>query len=187
MTYLVSGIFLWIVVHLFPSVAPAARERLVSRLGEHPYKGAFSLLILGALALMIYGWRHSVPVHVYLPAATLQPLGMLLTVVGFVLIVAASFPTRIKRVVRHPQLSGVLLWALAHLMLNGDSRSVTLFSALGAWCVVSMLTINRRDGPREQPAVPGWGTEVAIVAIALVLVALVVYFHQYLSGVPLLG
>jgi len=185
MMILVLGLVLWMTVHLFPSVAPAQRQQLIDRLGENAYKGVFSLLIILSIVLMVLGWRTTLPAYVYLPAAPLALPAMLLVVLGLVLVVAANFPSRIKKLIRHPQLSGVLLWALAHLMLNGDSRSVMLFSALGAWCVISMLTTNKREGAWIKPEPSGWGTEILIVVIAVLVSALLMHFHSYLSGVPL--
>jgi uncharacterized membrane protein len=187
MSMLVTGLLIWIVVHLFPSVAPARRAAVIDRLGEGPYKGIFSLLLIAALLLIVFGWRGAVPAFVYLPAGALRPVAMLLAVLGMILFVASNMPTRIKRVIRHPQLSGVLLWSIAHLMANGDNRSVALFSAMGAWSVIAMLMINRRDGARVKPEAPGWGQEVAVLVVGLVVSAVVVYFHRYLSGMPLLG
>ena len=187
MSLLILGLLIWITVHLFPSVAPARRQRLIVRHGNL-YQGLFSLLLITSLGLIIAGWRQAVPVHLYTPPAELRHPAMLLAVIGLILMVAASFRTRIKLAIRHPQLTGVLLWSIAHLLLNGDSRAVLLFGALGAWTVVSMLTINRRDGAWIKPPGPdGWLGELGIVVIGLLISALAIRFHSYLSGVPLTG
>ncbi|MBT8126143.1 MAG: NnrU protein [Gammaproteobacteria bacterium] len=188
MAMLISGLSIWIAVHLFPAVAPASRRQLMTRLGNGPYQAVFSLLLIAGLLLIVFGWRNTVPDHVYTPLAALRHPAMLLVVIGFILMVAASFPTRIKRVLRHPQLTGVLLWAIAHLLLNGDSRSVAVFGALALWTVVSMLMINRRDGAWIKPEISGaWGREIMIVIIGLAVSAVVVRFHQYLSGVAIIS
>ena len=187
MAMLALGLIIWTSVHLFPSVAPGNRERLVSRLGELTYQGLFSLLIICAILLMVFGWRSTVPHHLYTPLTALRHPAMLLAAVGFILITAASFPTRLKRVIRHPQLTGVLFWAVAHLLLNGDHRSVSLFSTLAVWCVVSMLTINHRDGAWEKPEIPdGWWREFVIVVAGLALSLALFRFHHYLSGIALM-
>lgn len=187
MSMLITGLSIWVAVHLFPSVLPDARQSLLRRIGNAAYQALFALCILGGLLLIIFGWRNSIPQPVYTPVAALREPAMLLVVAGFVLMLAANFPaTRVKRVIRHPQLGGVLLWAIAHLMLNGDNRSLWVFGVIGAWSLVSMLTINRRDGAWNRPAPPAsWTPEVIIVVAGIAVAALAAYFHEYLAGVPI--
>ena len=94
--------------------------------------------------------------------------------------------TNIKRFIRHPQLTGVVVWAIAHLLANGDSRSVVLFGGLGVWAVIAIFTINNRDGEWERPEPVPAAKDITLVAIGAVLTAVVAYFHEYLSGVALL-
>ena len=188
MLMLISGLIVFAGVHLFPSIAPARRQRLAARLGDNAYQGIFALCALAGLLLIIFGWRSTDPAFVYGPPDGLRHPAMLIVVVGMILMVAASFPTRIKRFIRHPQLTGVLLWAVAHLLLNGDSRSVLVFATIAIWSVVSMITINRRDGAWIKPVISGgWGREIVIVIIGLVGSAVIVRFHDFVSGVALLG
>lgn len=187
MSMLISGLLIWVAVHLFPSVFPGARRSLLRSLGNMAYQGLFGLCILSGLLLIIFGWRNSIPQPVYTPAAGLREPAMLLVVVGFILMAAANFPTtRFKRKIRHPQLSGVLLWAIAHLMMNGDSRSLWVFGVIGLWSLVSMFTINHRDGAwiRPEPCA-SWTVEFIIVVAGTAVAALAVYFHEYLAGIRL--
>ena len=61
MPLLLAGLTVWCLVHLFPSVAPASRENLAFKLGENPYKGLFSLFILAALVMIVFGWKTATP------------------------------------------------------------------------------------------------------------------------------
>ncbi len=187
MAYLALGLLIWIATHLFPSLLPRPRQWLVERLGI-AYQGLFSLVILAGLGLMIYGWRAAEPVLLYAPSPGFRLPAIGLIAVGFILMAAANFPrTRVKRVLRHPQLTGVLLWALAHLLLNGDSRSLVLFAGLALWSALSMFSISRRDGAWIRPEAGPWWHEIAIVVAGLAVAALAAYFHAYLAGVALLA
>ena len=79
----------------------------------------------------------------------------------------------------------MLLWAIAHLLANGDSRSLTLFGGLGAWCIVMILLINRRDGAFVKPQAPSWTVELVGIAIGLAVYALFIFLHPWIAGVPL--
>ncbi len=189
MNLLIFGLLIWITVHLFPSLAAETRQSISGKLGEMPYQGLYALCILLGLALIILGWRSTVPSQIYQPIPVLRHVAMLIVVFAFILMVAANFSkTRIKQYIRHPQLTAVFLWGLAHLLANGDSRSLILFSSMGIWSVVSMITINRRDGVWQKPqAVMPLYQEFLMIIIAVVLAAVVVRFHIYIAGVPLIG
>jgi uncharacterized membrane protein len=187
MTMIYAGLFLWIALHLLPSAAPLAKQKIIAKTGDKAYQGIFALLVFAGLLLIIFGWRNTIPEYVYNPPAGIRHMAMLIAVVGVILFISANFPTRIKLIIRHPQLSGVLLWAVAHLLLNGDSRSVTVFGALAAWSLLSMFTINRREGKWEKPQpTKGWWLEAVIVIVGLIVSVIIVRFHQYLSGIALI-
>ncbi|MCP4488869.1 MAG: NnrU protein [Gammaproteobacteria bacterium] len=189
MTIISTGLLIWVLVHLFPSVFSNQRQKLISLIGSKPYQGLFSILIIVGLVLIVSGWRNTVPAQVYLPVEQLRLPSVLLAVAGLMLVVAAKFPaTRLKFIFRHPQLTGVMAWSIAHLLMNGDSRSLLVFSVIGLWCIVLMFTINRRDGEWRKPEqVAGWGQELVMLMIGLIVAATVIYFHQYLSGIAISG
>ena len=84
-------------------------------------------------------------------------------------------------------LTGVAVWGVAHLLANGDSRSVIQFGGLSIWAVVAIVTISRGDGAWEKPDPVPVSKDVVLVVIGGVLTAVVAYFHEYLSGVALIG
>jgi len=185
MLLLVTGVALFAVVHLLRGVAPELRQRLWDKLGEGGYKGLFSLLILSSIALIILGWRSATPQFVYAPVLSFGPVSLLLMAVAFLLFVVSGRKSRLRRLLRHPQLTGVLVWAVAHLLLNGDSRSLALFGTLALWSVLEILVINRREGAWVKEEVPGWGTELASAGVTIVVVGVLIYVHRWIAGVAL--
>ncbi len=186
MIMLIAGVALWSATHLFPSIAPGARRALVERLGEKPFKGVFALLIFASLALIVLGWKGAPPVSVddylYAPPAWGRHATALLVLIAFVLFGASHGRNNIRRLVRHPQLTAVALWGVGHLLANGETRSVVLFGGLLAWAVVSIVFINRREGPRVKPeSAPLRGDIIAVVA-GFVVYAVFAAIHQWLFG-----
>ncbi|NVK17437.1 MAG: NnrU protein [Methylocystaceae bacterium] len=186
MELLILGLILWSAAHMVPVVAPTFRQGLVTKLGEWPYKGAFSFVIFASVALMVLGWRS---------IETLRPLydfysiaafpALILILVGFVLIAASILPSNFRRTFRHPQLLGFSLWAFAHLCVNGDVRSVVLFGGLLLWSVATIFLLNKRDGAFQKPEkqLPHKGVMVAALGFVLFIVA--VRGHEYFTGVAL--
>ena len=186
MLLLTTGVLLWAVAHLFPAIAVQPRERMVARLGAGPYRGLFSLTIIASLVLIVVGWRSSLPEFIYIPPVWGRGAAKFLVFFGFILFAAARAPTNIKRVLRHPQLTGVLLWAIGHLLANGESRSLILFGGLAAWSIVSMIAINRRDGAWQKPErKPIWYDLIPLVA-GFVLFTIFLFLHRLVAGVPLI-
>ncbi len=172
--------------HLVPAAAPALRQGCIDKLSFNGYRGVFSLLVLASLGLMIMGWRGSQPVSVYLPAEGLRVPALLLMVLAFLCLGASQRDTRIGHIVRHPQLTGLFIWSASHLMTNGDSRSLFLFAGLGTWAILEIILISRREGAWEKPQAPAWGKEIVGIAISLVVMAIVLWAHPWIAGVPLL-
>lgn len=183
MIWLVLGVLSWSAVHLLPSVGVSARARLVERLGEDRYKGLFALAIVLSVVLMVLGWRSAEPRLAYAAPAWSALVANVLMFVALVLFAASALPTNLKRVIRHPQLTAVAIWAGAHLLSNGDNRSLVLFGGLGLWAVVAMVTINRRDGAWEKPEPQPLAGELKPLLAAVVVFALLFWVHPYIAGV----
>ena len=186
MALLLLGLLLFAAVHFVPSLAPGLKNAWQGRLGENGYKGTFSLLLVTGLALIIIGWRGTAPEFLYRPPATLHFPALALIYLGFLLFVVSNRKSRLRRLVRHPQLTGVALWGIAHLLLNGDNRSLLLFGGLTLWAVIEIIAFNRRDGAWIKEESPGWGTEVVTLIVTVVVIGVVMWAHPWLSGVPVM-
>lgn len=183
MIWLWLGVLLWGGLHLFRSVAPGARASLMATIGEIPFKILIAIGLVGAIVLMVVGWRADTPMIFYSPPAWGGAIGMVLILIAFLLFALAHGKTNVKRFVRHPQLTGFALWALGHLLTNGDYRSVVLFGVLGLWAVVEIPLINRREGPRVAPEPVPLKTEVRPALIGLAVFVVVLVAHPWLFGV----
>jgi uncharacterized membrane protein len=183
MALLVTGVLLWTLVHLVPSAARPLRQSLVGRFGENGYKGIFSLALIGAVALIVVGWRSTPEEYLYVLPPWSRTVALGLMVVSFILIGAANYPTGIKRYLRHPMLTGVVLWSIAHLLANGTTRALVLFGVIGLWALIEIPLINKRKGACQKPGSPGLFREIRGVAISLVIFVAVLYLHPKFTGV----
>jgi uncharacterized membrane protein len=183
---LTLGVMLWAATHLFVSIGAGARARLTARIGLGPYKGLFSLTLVIALVLIVVGWRTMAPSALYLPPAGLHYMTTFLVPVAVILFISARAPTDVKQIIRHPQLAGVKLWALAHLLSNGEVRSLILFGGMLAWGVLEVIFINRRDGAWTRPTPVGMAKTLITVVIGLVISAVLMFAHPWFAGRPVM-
>jgi uncharacterized membrane protein len=85
-------------------------------------------------------------------------------------------------------LVALMLWAFAHLLVNGNLASVLLFGSFLGYGIYDVVSASQRAALGPLGRAPG-GTagDVAAVAVGLALYALLlVWGHRMLTGVPLL-
>jgi uncharacterized membrane protein len=193
LTLLILGLVVFLGSHAF-SMARGPRAALVAKLGEGPYKGLYSLVSLAGIVLIAIGYgqyRQVGYIPVWDPPVWTRHLALLLVWVAFVCFAAAYLPGRIKRHLKHPMLAGVKIWALAHLIANGDLGSILLFGSFLAWAVVARISVKRRDEAVEHGAPSGSSLNLRNDALAVVVgtvayIAFAVWLHPALIGVAVL-
>jgi uncharacterized membrane protein len=188
---LILGLAVFIGAHVFVTM----RERravAVYRFGEFPYKGIMSLVSLIGIILMGYGfayYRAAGMINVWYPPAFTRHITVALVWPAIIFVTAAYIRGDIARKLKHPMLVGVKLWALAHLISNGDLGSILLFGGLLGWAVFDRISLKRRSDPGGPPIPYGGRTNdiIAVVVGTLVYLALGFWFHPYVIGVPAFG
>ncbi len=178
MGLLIAGVALWWAAHLFKRIAPGARARLGGA-----GKGLVGLVLVASVVMMVYGYRWAPQVDIWYPPAWLVPVNNLLMLGAVYLYAASGLKTRITRVIRHPQLTAVKIWAVAHLLVNGDVAALVLFGGLLAWAVVTVVAINRSESWTPPPPAPPAREAMAVVGTVVVLGA-IMGVHNWLGVQP---
>jgi uncharacterized membrane protein len=190
--YLILGLVLFLGVHSLRIFANDWRNAQVARMGELPWKGVYALFSAVGLGLVIwgYGLARADPVVLWMPPAWTRHLAALLTMPAFILLVAAYLPgSYIKAKIGHPMVAGVKVWALAHLLANGNLADVVLFGAFLVWAIADFVASRRRDrlGGRSYVA-QGWSRDAAVAGIGLLAWAGFAFWgHVWLIGVKPFG
>jgi len=192
MLALVFGLALFLGVHSTRIVAEGWRTGMLAKLGEKGWKGAYSVVSLVGFVLIVvgYGWARQQPVVLWSPPVATRHVAALLMLLSFVLLVAAYVPGNgIKAKLRHPMVLSVKVWALAHLLSNGNLADVLLFGSFLVWAVLSFRAARGRD--RAAGVVGTSGKASATVATVLIGVAAWAAFafwaHAALIGVRPFG
>jgi len=148
MVWLIAGLLIFIGTHSIRVLDDSLRTRLIAQWGEKPWKGVYSILSIGGLALLIYGYglARQTPVPLYELPLGVRHASTLLSWFAMVLLLAAYIPGNWFKVKwRHPMVLGVKLWAFAHLLANGNLADVILFGSFLLWAVASFSAARKRD------------------------------------------
>ena len=159
----------WVALHFL--VAGPLRPPLAARLGEQGFRGVFSALSAAGLAWLIFAFRAAPYVPLWPPQPGGRYLALVLVFLAFILFpfsIARSNPTLagtdmilqdrlpvhgMTRITRHPGLCAFALWAIAHLIVNGDLAGVLLFGAILVTALNGMISIDRK---RRRALGPAW-------------------------------
>ena len=168
MTILILGVLLWSLPHLGKRLVPGFHSGLKG--AERPMVAG--LVTLGVI-LMVIGYRAAEGTVLWGRHPATVGVNNLLMLAAIYLFAAAGMKTAFSAKLRHPMLLAVVFWAVAHLLVNGDTPSFVLFGGIGAWALITIRLINRTSWTRAQiarnprkEAAAGIGTLVVYGAIA---------------------
>ncbi len=176
---LTLGVALWAYSHLMKRVTPNFRANL----GDQKGKGVATALTLVSLALMIWGYRGAEVIQLWNPPAFMTHINNLLMLVAVFLLNLGYVPGLLRSKLRHPMLGAVKVWALAHLLVNGDLASVILFGGMLAWAVFDMIKINKMQA-WARPAAGPVIYDVGYGIVSLMVFAAITWLHTYLGYWP---
>lgn len=158
---LIVAFALFFLSHIIP-VRPTIRKWLIRHIGKALYLVAYSAfsIILFVWLIVAVGrapylalWPFA-PWQLWIPNVTMPFVCLLLTF-GIAIPNPLSIASRndesfepdrpgIAGVTRHPVLWAAALWAIAHIVPNGDLAHILLFGLFGAFSMVGMLAIDAR-------------------------------------------
>ncbi len=182
MTLLIAGVALWWAAHLFKRLAPNARQAM----GAAGYP-AIAVAIILSVVLMVLGYCGAEGAFYWGPTPMWVGINNLLMVLAFYFFAASAAKGAkiwLGTKIRHPQLSGFSIWALAHLLVNGDTPSFILFGGLLIWAQVEIQLINAKEGPWDRPARAPKKKEIVAIVVTLVVVTVVMGIHYALGVKP---
>ena len=147
MFILLLGIVLFLGSHTFTTLRDQ-RAAVIGVVGEQPYKGLYSVVSLAGFIMIVWGF-HNYRAHDWIQLWTPLPVGRVIAIVlmwpAFIALAASGkVPGRIRGWLRHPMLVAVKLWALAHLLVNGDLGGLILFGSFLAWAVYDRIAVKKR-------------------------------------------
>ena len=171
MEALLTSLGAFVVFHIVPAIGPL-RRFLVGAMGSVMYTVSYSAVSVGLLVWVGFAYVEADYVElwpraewmIWLPVVLMYPacaflMGSLKNAnplsVG---VRAADFDPEhpaIVSVTRHPLMWAVILWSIAHLLVNGDQASVLMFGLFAVYGGLGPKIIDAKK--RRQMGVEAWG------------------------------
>ena len=148
--------------HLIISSA-AVRARLISAVGDQPYRGIYSLVAAATLGPLIYEFarnKHAGPLLWYLRAvAPVRWLAWILMLTALILFVGSFInpnpagmgapsggmePRGLLKITRHPSFVAFSLFGIAHMLMNGWAGDVIFFGMFPALGIIGGIHQDQR-------------------------------------------
>lgn len=179
---LLAAIF-WIATHN-GFAGTDIRKRLVGKIGEVGFRIAYSVTSIIAIMMLVQAWEAAVAMPLWpapawlrlilaaamLPAFLFFAAGLLRnpTAVGGEAL-AGQQARGIQRITRHPMLWSFALWALVHVIGNGDLASLIFFGTFAISAFLGMPSIDRKLAARAPEAAARLRAETSIIPFGAIL------------------
>ncbi|ABA57051.1 NnrU family protein [Nitrosococcus oceani] len=179
------GLALFFGMHSISIVALPLRDQLAAK-SEIGWKILYGSVSLIGIILISRGYvdLRQAPTLLYVSPIWLHHVVTILLLPTFILFLAPYFPGRINNTVKHPQLVAVMIWAVAHLLVNGTLADLLLFGSFLLWAIVDRISMMNR-ATRSVPSVPqSKANDIIVVVVGLAVYAAIVFWlHETLLGV----
>jgi uncharacterized membrane protein len=190
MLILVLGLVIFLGMHSFATFR-GLRAGVIDRLGAGVYKGLYSVASLAGFLLIIWGfslYRAGGLIPLWSPPVWARHLTLSLMWFAFVALAANNpAPGKIKGWLRHPMLAGVVIWALAHLLANGDLGGALLFASFLAWAIYDRVAVAVRGDSGAMRMKTFTPADAIALGAGTIAYAAMIFLHPILIGVPVIG
>src|ERR1700739_3830425 len=160
------------------------RDRAIAALGESGYRVAFSIATVVGLAWLVMAYNRAPYVVTWGMLEWWKPFAIILMLPASLLVVIgqttpnptavaqenrlAQPPQGIVRVTRHPFLTGVGLWALVHLIGDGDVASLVFFVVWAVIALAGTVSIDRKRHVLRDGAWEPFAAQTSIIPFAAI-------------------
>jgi len=190
MELLIAGILLFFGTHSISIISQQWRDQMCNRLGVLSWQGIYSLLAIAGFMLIVNGYADTRinPTTIYTTPYWFRHIAMLLLLPVFPLIIATYLPGKIQTRTKHPMLVATKIWAVSHLLVNGNLGDIILFSSFLVWAVAERISLKRRTGVAVAMVPETRNNDIIAISGGLIIyIAIILWLHQTITGTALIN
>jgi uncharacterized membrane protein len=190
MLVLALGIVVLLGAHVLTTFRET-RTGLIERWGYRPYRAAYALVSILGFILIVWGfsrYREHGLIQIWDPPHWTRHITITLMWFAFIALAAMNpAPSRIRGWLRHPMLVAIKIWALAHLLANGDAGGMLLFGSFLAFAVYDRIAVKRRGDAGAAPVKSFTRADAITLGVGTAAYIAMILLHPVLIGVPAVG
>ncbi|MHA6266216.1 NnrU family protein [Aliiroseovarius sp. CAU 1755] len=172
MTILIIGLALWYAGHFWKRALPARHAAMGDKA-----KGTSALTLVASIVLMVIGYRSVESYDLLTYPSFLKHINNLAILFAIYFMSPGPSKGALFYKMRHPMLTGFIIWSVAHIVVNPDMASIVLFGGLTIWAVAEVIVINRAE-PNWTPNPKGTiAKDGMFLGAALVLTLIIGLIH----------
>lgn len=200
MAWLILGLVLFLGAHSVRIFADDWRSRTIEAWGEKAFKGIYAVVSLVGFYALIVGYSEArmQPFVIWQPPTATRHISVLLMLFASILLVATYIPRNHFKVrMGHPMILSVKVWALSHLLANGNLADLVLFGTFLVWSVLIFRVSRARDRANaaaqsmeelaQAPQAKLTATLAAFVLGALLWASITFHLHALVVGISPMG
>ncbi|MBB3966916.1 MULTISPECIES: NnrU family protein [Rhizobium] len=189
MQLLILSLVLFIGLHLIRVVVPDLRRAMIDKLGKPVWGAVHGILSIVTLLFLAYAFDQARGMYgtLYNPPVWVAHITLTLMLIAVICLVAGFLPAgHIRTKLKFPLLVAIKIWALSHLLANGEPEAIVLFGAFLAWAVLLRISMKQRlrNGEIKLPVFVSAKYDLYAVIIGVVLWAAILFkLHELVIGV----
>ncbi|NRA88849.1 MAG: hypothetical protein HRU28_16010 [Rhizobiales bacterium] len=179
---LIFGLLITNLTHLI-SASPKIRDHLISVLTRGVYFSIYGIISSLGLLFIIYAYweRDCIPIYDVQPWAIATNKHIMFFALW--LLISQFINGYIRHFLKIPLVISVLVWALGHLLANGDLYSIILF---GGFLIYAIMGIYFKRKNQVKTINLNYAADVKAFGIAFLLYLVIGYLHYFIAGINVL-
>lgn len=193
MLLLIVSLIIFLALHSIRIFAPSIRECGIAKFGKGGWHAGYGIASLVSLLFIAYafGEARNVTDVLYTPPTGMAHLTSTLMLIALVCAVSAVLPAGyIATKLKYPFIVAIKIWAISHIIANGEVASLLVFVAFLAWAVLLRISMKKREalGEYQRRAFVSGRYDIVAICLGIVLWGLIIMrLHVLIIGVPVLA
>ncbi|MBL1421389.1 MAG: hypothetical protein COC24_012845 [Alphaproteobacteria bacterium] len=176
---LILGVLIINITHLISAIG-GLRQSLITKYSRRKFFAAYGLTSTAALLLIISGFYQRDFTPIYQPPIWGTNFNKATMLLAFFMLSSQFFNGHIKRWVKAPAITSIVIWSFGHLCANGDLHSIIMFGGFLLYALTALYFKHQKPTPNTTYH---YKYDIYAFTIGFIIYSAVGMAHPYFTGV----